>query len=63
MCLFCCVAVGLNVSAASVSNTSIELQWSDDTPGVTNFKVRMYFKNLNYQLVLFESRLSILAGS
>ena len=55
MCLLCCVAVGLNVSAASVSNTSIELQWSDDTPGVTNFKVHMYFKNLNYQLVLFES--------
>ena len=42
VCLFCCVAVGLNVSAATVSNTSIGLQWSDDTPGFTNFQVHTY---------------------
>ena len=36
------VGVGLNVSAFSASNTTIGLQWSDDTPGITNFKVCSY---------------------
>ena len=31
--------MGLTVSAATTTNTSIELQWSDDTPGITNYKV------------------------
>ena len=42
VCLLYFVGVGLNVSAFSASNTSIGLQWSDDTPGITNFKVCSY---------------------
>jgi len=38
--LFCCVAMGLQISIPIVSNTTVELQWTDDTPGISSFKVR-----------------------
>ena len=31
--------MGLTVSAPTITNTTIKLQWSDDTLGVTNYKV------------------------
>ena len=41
--------MGLTVSAATTTNTSIELQWSDDTPGITNYKVCYHmFSYSNY---------------
>jgi len=29
----------LQISRATASNTTIELQWTDDTPGINYFKV------------------------
>ena len=39
MYVFHYIGASLTVSAPTVTNTSVELQWSDDTPGVTNYKV------------------------
>ena len=35
----CCEGVGLKISTSRVTNTSIGLQWTDDTPGIIEFKV------------------------
>ena len=54
VCLLCCIGVGLDVSAFGVTNTSIGLQWSDDTPGITDFKVCVIeFAHLINSLCLF----------
>jgi len=31
--------MGLQISSANESNTTVELQWTDDTPGITYYKV------------------------